>query len=253
MDRERLKNIQQTDHLTDSKLNQDFVFWLKEHGVNWFLVVILVLCGWVMWKQWEQRGLNARDEAWQEFAGASTPASLLEVASKHGSVDSIGILAKLDLADQYLNSIVRGKRFDRGADAPDATITPELREQWLHEAGRLYSDVVATVGDNPEEVPKRLFAANARFGLAAVAESEGKFEDAKKHLEAAVAITRGHYDGLADRAEARLATLPQVAAAGELPSESQLPPPADPPVVPQAIVDELVLPAVGDSTSTPAP
>ena len=135
----RLKDIQQGT-LTESRLNSDFLFWLKEQGPNYLLAVLLVLCAILGWNWWEQRGKADRDAAWVEYAKASgpegSPQMLVEVAGKHANLDALATLASLDAADRYLEAVRSGKRVDREANAPDAAITPELRAQYLEEADR---------------------------------------------------------------------------------------------------------------------
>ena len=43
-DKKRLAQVQ-TQDLTESRVNDDFVFWLKKNGSNYLLVVLLVAVG----------------------------------------------------------------------------------------------------------------------------------------------------------------------------------------------------------------
>ena len=138
----RLKDIQHGT-LTESRLNSDFLFWLKTKGPNYLLLAMLVLCGFMGLNWWENRVALARDGAWNEFLSAQTPQALIEVANKHTDTDAISQLATINAADAYMQSIQMNKRFDREAGAADAAVTPELRAEYLAEADRLYAKVVS--------------------------------------------------------------------------------------------------------------
>ncbi len=43
-DQRRLNQVQ-TQDLTESRVNDDFVFWLKKHGSNYLLVVLVAAVG----------------------------------------------------------------------------------------------------------------------------------------------------------------------------------------------------------------
>src|SRR5262245_25193708 len=115
-DRRRLQEIQQQD-LTESRLNQEFVDWLKTKGMNWLLVVLLGLCAYMGWNWWRDRQVKAREAAWASFSSATLPAALEEVAATHQGVDSVDALALVVAADRYLGSVQSGVRFDRDAGA----------------------------------------------------------------------------------------------------------------------------------------
>lgn len=45
-DKKRLSQVQ-TQDLTESRLNDDFVYWLKKNGTNTLLVVLIALCAFL--------------------------------------------------------------------------------------------------------------------------------------------------------------------------------------------------------------
>ena len=200
----RLKDIQQGT-LTESRLNSDFLFWLKEKGPNWLLAALLVLCAVLGFNWWEQKQRAGRDSAWNELAAATTPQALIEIAERHGSTDAIGALATLEAADRYLEAVRSGNRFDREKGAPDIAVTPELRTQYLDEADRLFAKVSDSLDGKPS--PETILVASAWYGRAAVAESKGDLKAAESHLKAAQAAVREVYPTVAASADERLATL----------------------------------------------
>jgi hypothetical protein len=213
----RLKDIQQGT-LTESRLNSDFLFWLKEQGPNYLLAALLVLCAILGWNWWEQRGKASRDAAWVEYTEANTPQMLVEVASKHANLDAIAILANLDAADRYLEAVRSGKRVDREAGAPDAAVTPELRAQYLDEADRLFAKAGETAAARPGT---GMLVASAWFGRAAVAESKGDLKAAESHLKSAQAAVKDVNPPLARTADERIATLGTLASRPNMPSRPQ--------------------------------
>ena len=50
---DRLKQVQTTD-LTDSRLNHEFVAWLKTSGMNYLLMLLLIACAFLSWDWWNR-------------------------------------------------------------------------------------------------------------------------------------------------------------------------------------------------------
>ncbi len=205
MDRKRLGSVQQTD-ITESRINDDFVYWLKNSGPNWLLSVLVVAALVMGWNWWKGRTAQARDVAWAELNAADIPATLKDVALKHADIDSIPTYALLNAADRYLQSVLTGKRFDREATASDALVNNDLRKEWLAEADTLYSDVIKAAEVDPTG-GLRGFAVSAWFGKAAVAESTGDAAAAKTALENAKKTAGDDFPWLVRNADARLESL----------------------------------------------
>jgi len=231
----RLKDIQQGT-LTESRLNSDFLFWLKEQGPNWLLGVLLVLCGVLGWNWWHQRQEANRDQAWTELSEADSPQALMDIAERHAGHDAIATLATLEAADRYMEAVRSGQRPDREAGSTDAAVTPELRTQYLDEADRLYQ--AAGAGVEPGSPSRTLLLASALFGRAAVAESRGDAAAAETHLKAVQAIMKDTYAPLAKVADDRMATMSSVM------KRPPLPPRPATPVAPTAAA-----PAAADATA----
>ena len=206
MDRKRLGNVQQTD-LTEGRINDDFLFWLKTSGPNWLLAVLVVACLVMGWNWWQNRSAQARDLAWAELDAADLPSSLKDVAVKHADVGAVASFALLNAGDRFLQSVVTGQRFDREATATDAQLTPAMRLEWLNEADGLYTEVIKNAQANPKAAASRGFEVSALFGRAAVAESKGDVATAKTSLEAAQALAGTEYPWVAGQAKARIETL----------------------------------------------
>jgi len=177
----RLKNVQQAD-LTESRVNDDFVFMLRRFGPN-VLIAVLLLVAVLMGVHWYyQRVERERDTAWMDLKQATVPAALLEVASQHPDKGALANFAELTAADTYLLSINRGIRFDREASVSDKDITPEIRAEWLKEADRLYAKVADATKD-ATTLGGRMMHVAAIFGRAAVAEDRHDVPAAEAFLK----------------------------------------------------------------------
>lgn len=203
----RLKNVQQAD-LTESRVNDDFVLWLKTWGQNILLVVLTVAALAMAWHWWGQRKERERDAAWGELGAASLPAALKEIAARHEGTDAIALMAQLEAAGAYLTSVVTDRRFDREAGAADASLTPEQRAEWLKEADALYAAVAArTAGES--SLGGMGFHVTALWGRAAVAEDAGDLKAAEGYLREIETKTKGTpLANAGEVAASRIASLP---------------------------------------------
>ncbi len=214
----RLKNVQQAD-LTESRVNDDFVHWLRTWGSNILLVVLIIAAAAMAFYWWDQRKQRERDDAWSELGGATLPAALVEVAQKHQGKDSVARFAQMKAADAYLLAVLSGKRFDREATAPDAQITPELRAEWLKEADRLYAQVASSVGTGSNSTGDMGFLCGALFGRAAIAEDNGDIKAAEGFLkEVQERSKETDFKGAGELAAKRIATLGLLANKIDFPS-----------------------------------
>jgi len=207
--------VQQSD-LTESRINDDFLFWLKNSGPNWLLAVLVVLCLAMGWNWWKNKQGQARDVAWSELSEADIPATLRDVAAKHADVDSVASFALLTAADRFLQSVVSGQRFDREPSAADVAVTPELRREWLLEAQALYGEVL-TRAESSSDPNAVAFEVAALFGLAAVAESRGEVDAAKSALERVNAKTTDRMPWISKQAKARIETIALVSSPYQIP------------------------------------
>jgi hypothetical protein len=211
------KRLQEIQHgtLTESRLNSDFLYWLKTKGPNWLLGAMMVFCAIMGWNWWENRAAQSRDSAWNELLTAQTPQALIEVANKHGGTDAISELATLNAADAYMESLRSNKRFDREAGAADAAVTPELRTEYLAEADRLYAKVA---GDGKATGPRGLLQVAGLFGRAAVAETRGDAAQAEQFLTQANQMTQKSYPHIAAIALEHQRSLPELSRTRSIPS-----------------------------------
>ena len=226
-DPDRLAQVQQSD-LAESRVNEEFVDWLKRWGNTILLVILVIALIGIGWSWLKRQAAAERDNAWANLQGAQLPASLEEVAKESKGVDSVSTLALLNAGDQYLNSVQSGTRFDREETDEDFQLDDETRKLFLERANTLYSEAIVSVGNSYEqEFPKKLLVVSALFGQAAIAESQGDIEQGRKVLARIVEVANPQYPQLAEQATARTESIGQYASRITLPAQSELPEPPE--------------------------
>lgn len=224
-DQDRLGQVEQTD-LSESRVNEEFVDWLKKWGNGILLAVLLVALAGVGW-QWLERSANERrDAAWEGLTTAELPSSLVEIAGEAEGVDSVSILALMQAADKYLTSIQSGTRFDREPGTDEYKLDAETRKAFLDSADELYGEVIAKVGDDYKTTfAKKLYVISALFGQAAIAESRGEIENGKALLARITEIAEPQYPQLATQAGQRSDSMDMLAVKTSFPAQADLPVP----------------------------
>jgi hypothetical protein len=218
---DRLKQVQTTD-LTDSRLNHEFVAWLKTSGMNYLLMLLLVACAFLAWDWWNRKQGEAIDTAWTELASATSPAALRGVAQTHAAVDGVAELSLLTAGDILLQSARSGLRPGLAAGDEGAELTPEDKANSLLEADAFFAEAVELASARPGFAGKPMMIAGL-FGRAAAAEGAGRLDDARTHLEKVVEISTPEYPPLAEQANARLENLDGIGAHASLPNQADLP------------------------------
>ena len=253
MDRDRLKEVHQTD-LTESRLNEDFVDWLKNKGPTWLLVCLLAICTYLGVDRFRQHRSSQQFEAWAAFFAAQLPGSLEDVALEYSDIGRLASVARLRAADQLLRSIETGLALgaavppdpDQVGIPPDPRqrLTAEDRDQYLTRADGLFARVLT---EDDGSLDLTLFVVTAMNGRATVAECRGDADAARDWYGRAAARAESFYPGLARQAEIRAASVlagevviafpsrEEVAAAGGVP-------PARRPVSIDDALRDLVLP-----------
>ena len=220
MDRKRLKEVHQTD-LTEGKINEDFVDWLKTKGPTWLLVVLIGLAAWLLivrFKQQKQDHLNA---GWSAFLSAQLPGSLEDVAADYADIHGLPVLANLRAADVYLQAVITQSPL--GADLSAATVEPLLdedRDRYLTRAEGIYQAVIDADDNSPGTA---LYTIAAMNGRAAVAESRGDAEQARHWYEQAADRAGTEFPRLAKRSRDLAESVEDFLRPILLPAEADLP------------------------------
>ena len=113
---DRQAQIRERAGLEESRLNVEFIEWLRKWGSPLLLIAALAGAAWVV-RERLQRGHNEKvDRAFTEFEAAAgtdnpSPDALLAVATEFAGVRAVPTLAKLEAADAYLDGVRRGVRY----------------------------------------------------------------------------------------------------------------------------------------------
>jgi len=217
MDRDRLKEVRQTD-LTEGRINQDFLDWLRTKGTSWLLVVVVALFVYAIMIRWRNHQENYQTEAWVELGKASLPASYEAVAEKYSDVGAVAYLAKLRAAGKLLSAVQAEKTLSADNENP-SPLTPEMRTDYLNQADRLFGSVAEA---NDPDGHLALIIANALNGRAAVAESKGNLDEARQYYNQAAQRVEATFPNLAEQSRKRAAKVDQSSTVTELPSREQV-------------------------------
>ena len=104
-DRQRLRQVQ-TQDLSESRVNDDFVFWLKKSGMNYLLVALVAACGVLGWNWWKKKEIDRTALAWTELGQATLPEALEALAKEHADVPQAAMFALISAGDLRLQQIL---------------------------------------------------------------------------------------------------------------------------------------------------
>jgi hypothetical protein len=218
MDR-RLKEVRQTD-LTEGRVNQDFVDWLKTSGPTYLLIVLVAVCAYLAVVRYRQHRAGTLDQAWADLVNTQHPESLKDIAAEHESLRGVPQLARLQAAEQYLLAIESDTPIDADpAATPKPVVTAEQRDFYLREAEMLFDAVAA---DDDQSVGMTLHVVRGMAGKAAIAEMRGEMAQAKSLYEKAAARAERDYPTLAERLRKFAASAEGLSAATTLPAVTDL-------------------------------
>jgi hypothetical protein len=261
----RQTQIREQAGLTESRLNLEFVDFIKEWGGRLGMVLVVASLAWFAWTRWTQHKTGKVNEAFAQLAAVSAatnanPEALKRVADEYDEVRGVSSMARLYAADAYLRAVRGG--MVTGADLspdgslikPEDALTADGRTTYLAEAESLYQTVVAELTGVPE---KSLLRLNALFGLAAVNESRGELDKAKSRYEEIIAAAdKTTFQSHAQIAKERIASLSKFAEAPVLFTRADLPPlPTPPPIMPEpvAVPGPNVVPGPDPTLGPPTP
>lgn len=262
---ERQTKIREGAGLEESRLNQDFIDLLQKWSMPALVVIAVAAVGYAGWDRYKKAVVEKIDRAFLDYESAAgstnpSPDSLRRVADEFEGVKSVPLLARLKAADAYLAAIRAGVKPgseikpDGSLTNPADALTPEDRSFNLAQANGLYQRVL---DEASAAKGKDLFALQALYGLAAVAESEAKYDDAKAFYERIEKlVTGGQFAVHAEIAKERIADMEALKAEPKLWTTAELPPaPDEPPPAPPAPVEGTPAegaPATTPTTDTPA-
>lgn len=236
---DRQRQIKEGAGLDEARLNQDFIEFLKKWSSPVLLVLAILAVGYWGWNRLQTtRELN-QDAAWQALADARStarPAQLVAVADEFSSIRPLALEARMLAGRLWLNAAMFRKE-PGGADAT-AVIDDAKRAEFLTSAAGQFQEVVRLTEADPN---LELHTMAALFGLAAVRETEGKFDEPGALYDRIVTLSARHFPELGAEAKSRKETLASLKETRGLVAEaevkSKLPPaiPALPPMNPPGV------------------
>jgi predicted negative regulator of RcsB-dependent stress response len=226
----RQRQIKEGAGLDESRVNQEFVEFLRV-WLPWILgAIAVVLGGWVGWQRWTQHKHQVIAQAFADYDAAVMPANsgldldvslLIRLAEEHAGKASIPELSRLAAANQLMLSASKG--IAPGAELDPATgnaknatdlLTIERQRELVQQASGLYEQVLtSTRGVKGRE----LFAIQAMMGLAATSEGKGEWDKAKQYYTDAKGLAEASvYPKIALVAEERMKTIDELKGASPL-------------------------------------
>lgn len=229
-DKKRLSQVQ-TQDLTESRLNDDFVFWLKKHGMNTLLVILIAACAILGWNYWQRKQTEKTATAWSDIMSATLPEALEQAAKDHAEVPQASMMALLRAGDLRLAQLQSGMLEPEIRDGSGTVTTPAKP---LDEAARKIAQDAADEdytkaaevavklagGDKSKAV---LVVVQSLFGRAAIAESRGDLESAKRLLGEAETLSGKDWAPIAKLAKTRIDGLVALSEPFTLPRNADLP------------------------------
>jgi hypothetical protein len=193
---DRQRQIREGAGLEESRLNTEFIEFLKKFSTPLLLCIAVIAGGYFFYNKYKAQREKAIDDAYAQLDAAAqsrNPASLLRVADEHNR-GAVAPLARLTAADLALEAsrtgVPSGTELDKDGKLPAdvQTLTAEQRAGEVKTAEGLYKQVFDELSGQPVHTDLTLIALH---GLAACAESRGDLEAAK-----------GFYQQIIDRANA---------------------------------------------------
>lgn len=226
-DKSRLRQVQTTD-LTESRLNDDFVYWLKKNGSNYLLVVLLVACGVLGWNYYQRQQVAKSANAWSDLsmaASSNMPEPLEQIAKDHANVPQVAMMALIAAGDMRLGQIQRGELSPAVGATPAVPLDDAARKIAQEAADDNYAKAAKIAdqfanGDRAKVAPV-LFS--SLFGRAAVAESRGDLESSKKYLEDALTLAGDKWSGITEMAKNRISGLVAMSKPLAIPAAAEIP------------------------------
>lgn len=243
-DRKRLSQVQSSD-LSESRINDDFVHWLKTSGLNYLLLVLVAIAAFMGLQAWKKKDQEKRQAAWAELGEATLPEALADIAERNVGIDSVSLIAWLAAGDAHLRDLQTGT-IGGGGQNPDGTpvvgepMTDDQRKIALEAADRYYQKVLDATKDRREIAGVQPFVLSALFGQAAIAESGGDLAKAKTALEQAATLADTTFPRYAGHAKTRIETLALLETPARIPAKAELPVKAAPTPVTPVLEDELL-------------
>lgn len=209
--------------LEESRLNTDFIDFLKKWGSHLLLIVAGVAAAYTALGWWERQKAAQLDEAYAQLSAAQIagqPDNLLRVAEEYSNQGAVSELATIAAGNAFLTAGWSGVAPGGDPMSEDDRLTDEERVANYKRAKELFGQVVAKVADKPKYA---LHLLDAKFGYAAACASLGEVDAAETTLQETATIARERqYPALADMAEEKILALALVSSMPPLYTDEQV-------------------------------
>lgn len=220
----RQSQVQTTD-LSESRINDDFVFWLKKQGPNYLLVALLAACAAMGYNLWQRKRVEQSSLAWQDLKQATIAEDFDEVARKHAEVLQVAMIANMRAGDLRLAQIRSGELTPKQGDTPAVLLDAGTRKAVQEAADGNYTSAadlaVKVAGGKPEQAITVVMS--TLFGRAAVAESRSDFDASRKLLDEAATLAGSRWPQYEKLAKWRAGETMTLATAIPIPTAAELP------------------------------
>lgn len=231
---DRQTQIRSGAGLEESRLNQEFIDFLKKWSTPVLWLILIIGAAWWGLRYLKEQRIAKVDNAFATYnealaGGNPSPSSLRTIADTFSGVESVPELALLQTVDIYLRAAISG--MEPGAETDPATGVPVnetdlLDEQSVTSYLSQARDISRGVADSTAGVSGReLINHQAWMRVGAAQEGLGSPEDAKASYERAAQVaTSGGFPALAALAESRRDAAGNNESVAALPSEAELVP-----------------------------
>lgn len=228
---ERQTKIREGAGLEESRLNTEFIEWMKKYSTPLLLVLAVAAGTYFLWNYYKtvtERGIDDSFRALDAAMNSRNPTSLVRVAEEETRL-TVPLTARLSAADLHLNAARTGVPIGVALDPanpgklPEGTeaLTSAQRDEQVSAADGLYKQVADETAGNPDRV---LHFISAQNGLAACAEMKGQFEAARGHYQKVIdAATEARFVEAADQARRMMESIDGLSDSPRLYAEADLP------------------------------
>lgn len=236
---DRKSEIREGAGLDESRVNQEFIDMLSKWSTPALFIIAAIVLAYWGWGQLQKRANGKVNEAFDEIAGSvdytvsnPSPNTLRAIRAQHGNVAGVVPMTSLREADVYLEAAVKGVApgselaLDEdnnvtGTYSAEDLLSDEEKAEMLDKAEALYQAVATSQEGGEGWAIHRL---SAQFGLAAVAESRGDADAARRAYEdAKVTAETAGFSLWIQMADNRLDTVDEMVVPVTLVSRDALP------------------------------
>ncbi|MEM1329806.1 MAG: hypothetical protein AAGG07_04525 [Planctomycetota bacterium] len=185
---DRQSQIREGAGLEESRVNQEFVDFLKKAFWPVMIIVAVAVVSFRGFQMYEQAKEASLAQAFFDLdvtlaSDTPSPEALAALADEHEGQGSVSSIARLEAADIARRAAITGVEPGLPTPGPDATdeeraeasVDETERGAYLDRADELYSRVWQ---DTESDAGQGLLAISAGYGLGAVSEARGAWDDA---------------------------------------------------------------------------